>query len=345
MTSKERVFAALRHEPADRVPRFIWLGSALGHQLEREKGMTPGELSRHFLRNDVLQVWLSINGGMERDVPEGARFTDEWGIAWERNGGYNAVVHHPLAEADADGIRAYPFPDPLDPARYEGLDALLRDYGGEYFIGADVSGSILEPANHLRGMENVLMDIATESEEIEALFDILADFTLRVSLEALRRGAHWVWLGDDLGTQRSMLLSPDSWLLLLKPRMARIIEGIRRAYPDAPIAYHSCGSMRQVIPDLCELGIDLLNPIQESARDMDHLEIKAEFGGRLCMMCGPDTQSFLIHATPSEVYAKIRQLIRDLGASGGYLFAVSHTIQRGTPMANIEAMLRALDEE
>lgn len=343
MTSKERVFAALNYEQPDRVPRFIWLGNALGHQLSREKNMTFDELSRDFLRNDVLQVWLSINGGMERDVPEGAEFTDEWGITWRRAGGYNTPVRHPLAEADEDEIRAYPFPDPLDPARYEGLDALLQEYGGEYFVGADVSGSILEPANHLRGMENVLMDIAAESEEIDALFDILADFTLRVSLEALRRGAHWVWLGDDLGTQQNMIISPDSWRRVLKPRMRRIIDGIRREFPDAPVAYHSCGSMRQVIGDLCELGVDLLNPIQESANNMDHLEIKTQYGNRLCMMCGPDTQGFLLHARPAEVFDKTRQLVRDLGRGGGYIFAVSHTIQCGTPMENIEAMLRALE--
>ena len=345
MTSKERVAAALRFEPVDRVPRFIWLGNALGHQLEREKGITRAALDRDFLRNDVMQVWLSINGGMERDVPEGTQFIDEWGITWQRSGDYNAVIRHPLAEADADAIRRYPFPDPLSSARYEGLDALLRTYGDHYFIGADVSGSIFEPANHLRGMENVLMDIALESEEAEALFDILADFTLRVSLEALRRGADWIWLGDDLGTQQNMIMSPNSWRRMIKPRLQGIIEGIRLVYPDALVAYHSCGSMRQVIGDLCDLEINLLNPIQGSARGMDHLEIKAAYGDRLCMMCGPDTQSFLLHATPDEVRAKTRQLLRDLGRGGGYLFAVSHTIQCGTPMENIEAMLEALDEE
>ena len=99
-----------------------------------------------------------------------------------------------------------------------------------------------------------------------------------------------------------------------------------------------------MVGDLVELGLDLINPLQESARNMNHLEIKAEFGGRITMMCGPDTQDFLLHASPQEVYEKTRQLIRDLGRGGGCIFAVSHTIQCGTPKANIDAMLRALDE-
>ena len=344
MTPKERVYAAMRFQPIDRVPRFIWLGNALGHQLEKELGMSRADLSLKYLKNDVMSTWLSINGEMERDVPEGSSFTDEWGITWKRDGDYNMVVENPLADMDADEIAAYPFPDPMNPARFEKFDALVKEYGDTYFIGADISGSVFEPAYHLRGMEDLLMDIVSEADEAEVLLDRTADFTAKVAVEALKRGADWIWLGDDLGSQQNMLMSPDSWRAMIRPRMERIIAKIREARPDALIGYHSCGSIRQVIGDLCDIGLNLLNPIQESANNMNHLEIKAEFGDRIVMMCGPDTQDFLIEASPDEVYDKTKQLVRDLGKNGGYLFAVSHTVQCGTPKANLDAMLKALDE-
>lgn len=342
--SKERVLAALRHEPVDRVPRFIWLGNALSHQLAQELGMTGEQLSLEYLHNDVVSTWVSINGEMERDVPQGTTFIDEWGITWKRDGDYNMVIRHPLAGLDAAAIAAYPFPQPQAPQRFAEFDRLKAAYGDTHLVGADVSGSIFEPAYHLRGMEELLMDMVCESEEAEVLLEHTMRFSLETALLAIEHGADWIWLGDDLDSQQNMLMSPDCWRRLIKPRMKTLIDGIRARRPDIPIAYHSCGSIRQVVGDLVELGLDLINPLQESARNMNHLEIKAEFGGRITMMCGPDTQDFLLHASPQEVYEKTRQLIRDLGRGGGCIFAVSHTIQCGTPKANIDAMLRALDE-
>jgi len=343
MTSKERVYAAMRFQPVDRVPRFIWMGSALGKRLAEEMGMTPEELSLNYLKNDVVSTWLSINGEMEREVPQGSSFVDEWGITWKRDGDYNMVTISPMAEMEADEIAAYKFPDSDLPSRYEKLKQLKETYGDEYFVGADISGSVFEPAYHLRGMENLLMDMVMESDEANTLLDRTSEFTARVALHALECGADWIWLGDDLGSQQNMLMSPDCWRNMIKPRMKRIIDTIRGARPDALIGYHSCGSIRPVIGDLYEIGINLVNPLQESAAGMDHLEIKKEFGDKIIMMCGTDTQDFLLQATPEQVAEKTRQLVRDLGSNYGYVFAVSHTIQSGTPKENIDAMIEALE--
>ena len=341
MTHKERVMSTLQFKNPDRVPRFIWLGSKTRQILTQHYGVSSLDLDFR-MGNDILQTWLSINGEMEREVQQGSEFTDEWGITWRREGIYNAVCHHPLKALTYEEIDDYPFPSPFKPERYAGLKELLHKYGNEYFIGADVSGTLFEPAYHLRGMEDLMADMALGDEAADLILDKLTDFSTKTAIEAVRLGVDWIWLGDDLGSQRSMMLSPELWRKYFKPRMAKIIEAIHAEKPDIPIAYHSCGAMSPVIPDLIEIGINVLNPIQESAAGMSHQTIKDEYGDRLTMMCGPDTQQFLIDAAPAQVRQKTVELVRTLGKNGGYIFAVSHHIQPDTPLENIEAMLEAL---
>lgn len=342
MNSRERVYSTLRNEKPDRVPRFVWLGTGTIKRLTGVLGIKPLELELKF-GNDILQTWVSINGEMAREVPEGSEFTDEWGITWKREGDYNMVIGHPLNGRDVDFIRNYPLPDPLAPKRYSQLECLVKDYGDRYFIGADVSGVLFEPAYHLRGMEDLMIDMAVENEEVDILLDKLAEFSISISIECIKRGADWIWMGDDLGSQNDMLMSPDMWRKYFKPRMKKIIESIRSFKKDIYIAYHSCGSMHPVIGDLADIGVNVLNPVQESARGMDQEKIKKEYGKRITMMCGLDTQQFLIGATPRQVKEKTEEIVRKLGYDGGFIFAASHHIQPDTPDENIYALFEALD--
>jgi uroporphyrinogen decarboxylase len=186
------------------------------------------------------------------------------------------------------------------------------------------------------------MDIYDEGDEINCLLDKLESFSTAVALEALSRGADWIWLGDDLGSQQAMLMSPEQWRVHFKPRMKRIINAVKQKKPGAFVAYHSCGSMAPVIPDLVEIGVDVLNPLQESAANMNQLEVKKEFGSKVTLMCGLDTQSFTPRAGADGIRAKTRELINTLGRGGGYIFAVSHHIQHDTSDENIEAILDEL---
>jgi uroporphyrinogen decarboxylase len=341
MTHKERVYAALRHETPDRVPRFIWLGNGVIHRLTEKLKIRPGELDFR-LGNDVLQAFVSINREMERPVPEGSEFVDEWGVTWRRDGFYNMVVGHPLSGKDAGFIRDYPMPDPFAPDRYRMLDGLAEKYGDEYFIGSDVSGALFEPAYHLRDMQELLIDLIDDADEAVVLLDKLEAFTTAAAVESLRHKVDWIWLGDDLGSQAAMLMSLDLWRRHFKPRMKRIIEAVHAQRPDVFIAYHSCGAMSPVIPDLVEIGVDVLNPLQESAAHMDQKAVKAAFGKQVTLMCGLDTQNFTPRASRDEIRKKTKELTEVLGEGGGYIFAVSHHIQHDTPDENIQAFLDEL---
>ncbi|MHB1461630.1 MAG: uroporphyrinogen decarboxylase family protein [Armatimonadota bacterium] len=341
MTSKERVHAAINRQKVDRVPRYLWFHPDILSNACRRLG-TSGFATEAALGNDILQPWVSINASMARQVAEGVEFTDDFGITWLRRGLYNTVVHHPLMDADVPMIQSYPMPDATERSRYTVLEELMAKFGHEKFIGADVSGSIFEPAYHLRNMENLLIDMMTGAEEAEALFDRIMAFTIAAAKESLRRGVDWVWLGDDVGTQTGMIMSPRIWRKMLKPRMKRIIDELRSVKPEVIIAYHSCGSIRPIIGDLVEIGINVLNPLQPMAADMDNLEIKREYGSVLSFMAGIDTQGFLPNASPQEVKGETRRIIDTMGDGGGFIFAGSHTIQTDVPWANIEAMLEEL---
>lgn len=341
MNSKQRVYAAIRRQPLDRVPRYLWFHSDILKKVGEKFG-TSGFTTEVALGNDILQPWVSINGAMAQPLEEGASFIDDFGITWVRRGLYNTPSSHPLQAADLETIRAYPLPDATEQARYADLDNLISQYGKEYFIGADVSGSIFEPAYHLRSLSVLLADMVEGSPEAEALLDKMTQFTIGVARECLKREVDWIWLGDDVGMQSGMMLSPSHWRSLLKPRLQLIVNSLRAIRPDLIIAYHSCGSIRPIIADLVEIGINVLNPLQPMAAGMDNIAIKREFGAQLSFMAGIDTQSFLLSASPQEVIDETRHILDTMGEGGGFIFAGSHTIQPDVPWPNIEVMLGAL---
>ena len=342
MNSKERVYNTFRGEAVDRAPRFVWLHSVCVKRLAEHFGIPESEVD-FAIGNDVLQSWLSINAQMERPAEQGEEFVDEFGITWKRDGYYNMVIKNPLADLEADEIAAYPMPDPYAESRYAVFEELKKKHGDTHFIGADVSGTLFEPAYHMRGMENLLCDMAIGGEEADILLDRLADFSQKVAVEAIKRGADWIWLGDDQGSQASMIAGPDLWRKYFKPRMANIIKAIRAERPDAIVAYHSCGAISPIIPDLYEIGINLLNPIQDSAVGMNHAQIREQFP-KFVMGCGLDTQQFMPSASEDEIREAVRQKLELLGSEGYYMYMASHTIQPDVSTENILAMIETLDK-
>jgi uroporphyrinogen decarboxylase len=338
MTGKARVRAALARQAVDRTPMWMWYHAEIYARLRARFGWDAEEADAR-LGNDIKQVHISINREMFRPLPPGEPFVDAWGVTWVKEGWYNQVCRNPLADADVSAILDYRFPDPDEPGRYDALDRLCERYG-EFYLGADVSGSIFEPCYHVRGMDRLLCDMIDAPEAVETFFDHATAFTTAVCLRALERPIDWIWLGDDVGGQEAMMLSPSLWRALLKPRLAGIITRVKAAKPGIAVAYHSCGAMLPIIPDLIEIGVDVLNPLQPLCPGMHPPDLAAHYGDRLAFMGGLDTQDFLLHVTPAEVKAHARELIAAMGP--GYIFAASHTIQPDTPLENVLALSEAI---
>jgi uroporphyrinogen decarboxylase len=331
MNSKERVTAALEHRPGDRTPIFMWFHPATAERLCRELEIPPAGLNE-VMANDVRQAWVNNNYAMEGITHEhdGEGHTDYWGIHWVKQYFFNQITSHPLAEASPEEIRRYEFPyrhieDLLQPMVAVGQEA------SSYFIGSDVSPCAFEMYWRLRGMENTMVDLVAEPELARFLLKSCADFSISLAEKVIERyPLDWLWTGDDVSSQQSMMISPKTWRALVKPEHSLWL------------AYHCCGALRPIIPDLIEIGMDVLNPVQGNCPGMDPLELKREFGTAITFMGGLDTQDLLPKGSPAQVEAETRRLIEGMTAGGGgYILAASHTIPPETPDENIFAMYAA----
>jgi uroporphyrinogen decarboxylase len=338
MNSKQRVHAALRREPVDRLPVFMWFHPQTAQRLA---GLLEIPISHvaEAMGDDVRMTWVNNNYAMEGIVHEneGESHTDFWGVQWTRQYGFNQITGFPLARASREEVLRYQFPT----GHLEELMRLMLPVAAhqkDYFIGCDVSPCVYEMYWRLRGIEGALLDMVEDPELANEMLKRCADFSAELSRLAVDRYAlDWLWTGDDVSSQFSMLMSPETWRALIKPHLARI-TAVGKA-KGLWVAYHCCGALRPIIPDLIEIGIDVLNPIQCNCPGMDALELKAEFGKQMAFMGGEDTQGLLPTGTVDEVRHASARLIEGMTRDGGgYILAVSHTIPPETPDANIFAM-------
>ncbi len=207
-----------------------------------------------------------------------------------------------------------------------------------YFIGCDVSPCVFEMWWRLRGMEKTLMEMVLNPGLTQEMMRRSTEFSIALSEAACQRfDLDWLWLGDDAGGQQSMLMSPVLWRDMVKPLLKQNADVGKQH--GLYVAFHSCGAIRPIIPDLIEIGIDVLNPVQCNCPGMNPLDLKKEFGRDLAFMGGVDTQGVLPHGTADQVRQATAQLLEGMTTDGGgYILAASHTVPPETPDENIFAM-------
>jgi uroporphyrinogen decarboxylase len=363
LSHRDRVLLSLNHETPDRVP--IDLGgtqtSILVQPYEKLKeslGLsTPTETQNKILGLarvepeilkaldiDLYHVLPGMPDDWELVIHPDDSFYDDWGVRWQRptGGYYYDMVEHPLSEGTLEAVEAYRWPDPIDPGRTAGVReelARLRKTT-DYALEAGAL-SIWESSWFLVGLETWLLSLRN-LDFIEAVMDGVLKVLKSMHAAYLRQAGAYldiVTLWDDYGTQRGPIISPKDWRRLVKPRLSEIIDNIR-SYTAARIGLHSCGSLRAILDDLVEVGVEVLNPVQVTARGMQPEELKSRYGNRLSFWGGIDTQRLLPYGRPSEVAQIVRDTINELGRSGGYILASVHNIQPGTPVENIMTMYK-----
>ena len=338
MMPKARVKAALERRPVDRVPVFMWFHPGTTRHLAELFEIPPARVGE-AMGNDVRQAWVNNNYAMEGIVHErdGDGHTDFWGIRWVKDGAFNQIAEFPLAGASRDAILQYAFPvDRVDELLAQ-MDPVMA-CSEAYYTGVDVSPCAFEMYWRLRGMEDGLLDMAADHDLADTMLGRCADFAVTLSEAACDRFAvDWLWTGDDVAGQQAMMMDPVMWRELVRPHLQRVVDvGAARGLP---VAYHSCGALRPIIPDLIDMGIGVLNPVQCNCPGMDPLELKHEFGAELAFMGGVDTQDLLPNGTPGQVRHATARLIEGMTADGGgYIMAASHTVPPETPDDNIFAM-------
>jgi uroporphyrinogen decarboxylase len=277
-------------------------------------------------------------------------FIDCWGITWQRpqGGYYYDMVSHPLKDAcTPEDIEAYPLPVPemiLDLSGLAEHARRLRRESPHAILGIhEGPSSLFEASWYLRGLPEFMMDLAANPEMAHTLLRRRTDVAKATTALFLKEVGKYIDIyrvGDDLGMQSGTLISPTMFREVVKPYLAEYYSMIHNM-TDARLMLHCCGSVRSIMDDLIEIGVDILHPVQVSAKDMEPKELKAQFGNRLCFCGGIDTQQVLPQGTQEEVQEEVKRRIQELAPGGGYLLAAVHAIQPDVPPENVCTMFEA----
>lgn len=375
MKARDRVLCALNHQEPDRVP--IDLGGTactsihrLGYaELRQHLGLEPRNpgivdpfQQLPFLHEDVLQRFgadvrmleLVPDEGEHPPVVEEGRYSvfhDNWGakVQMPKDGGlYYDWVKFPIREFTLQALDEYEWPGPISPERLADLRQranFLRQQTPYALAGTGlIGGGIFEQAATLVGFESLMRALIREPEFADQLMGRITDVYVASCLSYLDAVGEFLDVFiymDDVCGQEGWLISPDLYQGMIKPKQRRLIETVRQR-TDAKIFYHGCGAIFGLIPHLIDIGVDIVNPVQVSARGMDPGHVKREYGRDIVLWGATvDTQHTLPFGTPEEVAEEAKRRIDELAPGGGYVFAPIHNIQPDVPPENVVALFEA----
>ena len=367
LTSRERVLLALNHQEPDRVPIIFGADGSTAmlvpayEDLKKHLGITAKtqlfdrafqyarideEVMVHFQSDFRILLGPASSHCASIDGPNNT-FTDYWGITWHRpeDAYYYDMISQPLQGATTvKDIEEYSWPDAemiLDTNGLAERARLLRQETPYAILGIhDGISSIFETTWYLRGFPEFMFDLASDLEMVHVLLRHLTDIAKTTTAKYLKEVGPYIdvyRVGDDFGMQNGTIISPKMFREVVKPYLAEYYSMIHNM-TDAKLMLHSCGSVRAIMGDLIEIGVDILNPVQVSAKDMEPEELKAEFGDKLSFCGGIDTQHILPKGTQKEVKEEVQRLIQALAPDGGYLLASVHAIQPDVPPENVCTM-------
>lgn len=336
ITHKQRVLAAFRFEALDRLPTQVNYTAAMGQALAARFGVPPADLPR-ALDNHLVRVDLTYASRYSAD-----RLTryDWWGAGHDTVEEGYFIRHSPLAgKPDLD---AYGWPDPHAEGLFDDAQGVIAAQGGEYFVAPNLGFALFERAWSLRGFEQFLIDMALDPGYAGALLDRIVAIQSVLIDRYIALGVQGGYFGDDYGAQKGLLFSPATWRKLMKPRLARLFAPFRER--GLPVIMHSDGQIQAILPDLVEIGLTVLNPVQPEV--LNHRQLRTQFAGKLAFYGGISTQTALPHGKPRDVIAAVRACVEDLAPDGtGLMLAPSHRMMSDIPLQNVEAMLSAFHQE
>jgi len=381
VNSRDRINKALNFEEADRVPYDLaattWTGitrkayqnylSLLGKKDEPpqwadviQQIVIPSEEILQELEADVRGVFPLTSHNWDvyarlNDRGDYFEYVDEWNFThhFPKDGYWFSLVKSPMEAIDfmEEGlVENYAWPDAKDLRRFEGLREKAKSYRnmGKMVFTKGLCAGLFEMHQRVRGMENAMLDPFMFEKNSDRLIGKLADLKIEfwdALLDETGEAIDIVGEGDDYGTQQSQLISPEQFKEIYKPNFRRVLDFIKGKNPELKILFHSCGNVRPIIPDLIEMGVDILNPVHVTATGMEPVQLKKDFGKDMVFWGGGvDTQHILPSGTPEQVRADVKRNIEALAPGGGFVFNTIHNIQAEVPPENIRAMLEALKE-
>jgi uroporphyrinogen decarboxylase len=365
LNSRERILAAINLMPPDRVPLYFGgtssfltdeayfiLKEYLGIQGDVEpyrEGHTGNIFDQRILEAldvDVRFVYMKKPDFFKYTRLDRDTILSDWGIPIRNIDGYGVRVNPPLANATIEDIALHAWPDAYDPGRTEGLEQYakyLREHTDKAVVArAPQSASFLEYGCWLRGTEQFFMDMVLDQEFVTGLLDKILDIQIKfydAFLQSVGKYVDIVETSEDYGTQTGLLISPELFRSMIKPRRKAINDFIKSKCPHVKILHHSCGAIEGIIDDLIECGVDILNPIQPLGAKMDPADIKMKYGKKICLCGGIDMQKAML-GDISSIENEVKLRIQQMAEGGGYLLCTSNHVQRDTPPSSVIELYR-----
>ena len=352
MTNRENILLGLRRQQPERVGFDFVLAPALLEEFKRRTGREDYqdyyqfpvrclEINPTRLRTDFSIYYDSL--------PPGTRPLD-WNPEWGVMGAPGATAHfqemlHPMGGfTSAEQVESYPWPDFLASYRWEGAAKTAQAFKERDLVcAAFMEMTIFEIAWYLRGMDLFMEDLICGEKIAIALLDRLTEIRIGMARHYARAGVDILMLGDDVATQLDMMISPELWRDTMKPRLADVIRAAKEVNPDILIFYHGDGNMERILPELIEIGVEVLNPVQPEC--MEPIKMKKRYGDSLAFWGCIGTQTTMPFGTPDEVKQTVKDLIKTVGKGGGLFLAPTHVLEPDVPWENVEAFIEAVHDQ
>jgi len=329
LTKKQIVIEAIQHNKTPDIPYHIDFTPPVRKMLQDYYGIEDVDVA---VGNYIL--WLSWHPSLDfqgRKLRDNL-IEDEYGVIWNKlpeNRGY--VEHHPINHPDLSGYR---FPDPYAPGRFKEYKERMEKHKDMFLLAW--AGDFFERAHFLRGLDNLLVDLHINPQFVHNLLDNILEFLIGNINQLIKLGVDGIFLSDDYGHQESLFMSPEHWREFIEPRLKKLFARVKES--GLFMFLHSCGNVSEIIPDLIELGLDVLHPIQPEAMNIFHL--KREYGNKLAFYGGVSTQHTLPVRKSLDVEKEVKAVMWVMAEDGGYILAPGITLQHDIPLENILTFIK-----
>lgn len=349
MTSKERVLKSLNHQKPDRVPLFYRDVPEVEARIIKDLNLNSREELLSYLGIDFRWVGPDYIGPLLYNEETGIK-RDIWSVEYKftkycEDAGYWEPIDHPLKDCtDPKELEDYPWPK-LEWFDFDSIKAKIDKYQDHAIMtspGFASPGLLQSPIQHLIGIERGMMEMIINKDFFNALVEKILEFQVQFidkMLSAANGKIDFVRIGDDYGTQRSLIMSPVTWRECIQPALSSMVKVVKKH--GAYYYHHSCGAIKDLIPDMIDTGLDVLDPIQVKSDGMIPSDLKTKFGNKICFCGGVDVQELLREGTPEQVSVGVNQLLDDMAYDGGFFIGPTHNFQTDISTENILAMYEA----
>ena len=302
-------------------------------------------LSHRKLEIPVKKNYSDGRKQFQRETLPDSTVFDEYGIGHSKGSAaafHMTRMHHPLSGAGLHEIMNYPYPT-VDESKLEEFKNKVTTLRNKGLASLGfMQMTVWEASWYLRSMEELFVDMMMENESATILLDKITGFACAKARAFAASGTDILSLGDDIGTQTSIMLDIELWEKWLQPRLIKVIRAAKEINPDILIFYHSCGYILPLIEKLIESGVEILNPIQPECMSFD--EVCERFGNRLSFWGTLGTQQLLPYGTAEEVYNQTLNNLSRCGTKGGIVIGPTHMVEPEVSWENLTAITRAVKE-